>query len=76
MNFTGFIKVVKVVPLLKKKGDSLFADNYCSTSPLPWIWNVFEKGVYVQLSESFFLNYEGMKDNSDLEKSIPQNWQL
>ena len=65
---------MKVVPLFKK-GDSLIADNYRSTSPLSWISKVFEKVVHIQLSE-YLKKYEGMKDNSDLEKSTPQNLQL
>ena len=72
MNFPGFTKVVKEVHLFKE-GDSLFADNYCSTSPLPWISKVFEKVVYIQLSENFLKKYEAMKDDSNLEKSTPQN---
>ena len=50
--FPDLLKVAKVVPLFKK-GDSLMVDNYRPISLLPSISKVFEKVVYVQLSEYF-----------------------
>ena len=57
---------MKVVPLFKN-GDSLIVDNYRSTSPLPWIMKVFEKAVYIQLSEYAFF----YKENVFLWRIIP-----
>ena len=53
--FPDLLKVAKVVPLFKK-GDSLMVDNYRPISLLPSISKVFEKVVYIQLSEYFSKN--------------------